>query len=418
MFAGMGWGKTKLGPRWHFKRCRDNIDSAASLIVAPDYKLLKSRCLAEYEDFLITVGLVADKDFRIYTSPGDMRIVFRWGPTSWGQTIYFLSGDSPQKIVSFNASHAWCDECGIMHDDVFPRVVQRVRCPNARYRQILWTGTPEGITAFSNRFSAEECKPTENDRFSESEHKLVLHGATFDNIYLPEEFLQALEDEYSDDPAAYANYVLGRPTSLSKDRFYWAFAEHEHVGAYKPDVTNRQLILTFDNNPVDLSWVALQPDADTFRIVRDNDGKARELGEACEQFVERFPPSQWKHHSISVLGDPALWVRSALTHQTGFEIIRTLLKPHYPLLTIDAPRGAPLIRERFRNTNKLLKTKRLLVNKDCWKTVESYKSVEMGPDGKPKKKQGEQITHCAEAVDFALMVLAPPQGKIEFAGLK
>ena len=53
----------------------------------------------------------------------------------------------------------------------------------------------------------------------------MLHGATHDNPYLDEDYLDAIEEEFGFDSAYYENYVLGKFTSLSKNRFYFSFAE-------------------------------------------------------------------------------------------------------------------------------------------------------------------------------------------------
>lgn len=419
--AGVAAGKSNFGPKWHLKRCVDNPKSAISLVVAPDYRLLRSRCLAEFETFLTSRGYREGKHFRIYLSSSDLKIVLNLsGHKPWNQTIYFWSGEAPHKMVALNASHAWIDEAGLLSDDVIMRLVQRIRCPEAVYRQCLWTGTPEGIgNAFVNRFHPDECKPDPNDdRFSESEHKLVLHAATFDNTYLPADFVQNLAREFGLDSPEFACYVLGRPTSLSRDRFYYGFVETKNVGSYPPMPENRGLIVAFDNNPVVLAWTAVQRDADRYLVVADNGGNARDLYEACEQFIEKFPPPIWRTHEVSVLGDAALYTRSPLTHNVGFDIIRTLLKPYYPLLSIDAPRRASLVRERFRCTNTLYRDGRLLVDRSCLKTIESAKSVEMGSDGKPKKKQGEKLSHAMESLDHALIHLEPPTVQLEYAGLK
>lgn len=387
-------------------------------MVAPDNRLLTTVSIPAYEAFLLSRGMVAGEDFKIYLSRGDTRIVFRaLGPRPWGHSTYFLSGETPEKIVGYNASHAALDEVDTMTEDVVFRVQQRLRCPHAVLIQMLLGGTPEGHGILHKRYHPDECKPS-GDRFSESDSKLVLHARTYDNDTLPAQYLESLEQEYGRDSAEWMCYVEGIPTSLSKDRFYYRYSPTRHLGSYPPDPKNPTLIWTLDNNPVVLSTAWIQQDSGRHLIVADNGGRARDVVEACEQFVEKFPPSVWGGHAISVLGDPALYSPSPLTHETGFQIIRRILTKLYPNLTIDAPRAASLVRERYRNTNRLFNADRLFIDRNAAKAAESAGAVEMGADGKPKKKHKDNITHTFEAIDHALMVLDPPQGPRGFQGLK
>lgn len=409
---------TRYGPIWSLKRCIDNHRSPEFLVIAPDNKLLKNRCLAEFESFLTTIGMVESKDFKINLSTGDMKIVFRWGLRPWSQSVFFLSGEVPSKITSYNAFGAWVDEPGLMVDEVFTRLYMRLRCPLAFYIQTLYTGTPEGITYFSERFSPPNVQPTDDSRFSESDTQLVLHGASHDNPYLSEDFLRTLEKEFGHDPSYYANYVLGRPASLSKDRFYFSFDERKNVGDWPPDPATTTLIPSFDNNVGQLTWAALQPFEDKYVVVADNGGKARNLQEACIQFIERFPPEIWGKHSMPVMGDAALHARSNQSYDTGFDVILDKLKPHYPRLFIQAARGNSFVEERNRCTNKALADGKLVVDRGALKVLESLKKVEMGPNGKPKKGPKDTKTHAMEAVDHALIELMPPQIMRSYSGLK
>lgn len=150
IIAGYGYGKTSFLPRWHYKRIEDNPDSEYSIVIAPNHRLLKNWCLAEFESFLKASGLTmgqSNSDFRINLSPSDMKVTFRWG-----QTIFFISSETPTGLVSYNVSHISIDEPALMDEAVIERAVARLRCPKANYRQILFTGTPEGLNWFHERF--------------------------------------------------------------------------------------------------------------------------------------------------------------------------------------------------------------------------------------------------------------------------
>lgn len=420
--AGVGYGKTFAGPPWLLKRCLDNDRSPEGLVVAPDNKLLESRCLGEFENCLLVSGLRDGKDFKLYKSSGKIRVNFRWGPrgpNSWSQNVYFLTGEAPKKIVSYNTFAAWIDEPALMDRQVDKNITKRMRCPYARYRQRLYTGTPEGMDGswFYELFNPAKVIRLEGTQYSENAHNLVLHGRSHDNPYLDAEYLQMLDDEFGWDKNYYANYILGEWVSLSKDRFYKDF-NTGHVGDFPPMPELDRMILSFDNNVGCGTWAVIQPFANKFLVVADNGGQARNIDHSCEQFVERFPPEIWRDHEIKVLGDAKLWDRSTHSNQRGYEIIRDNLLPLYPNLTIGASHSNPFVEERSRCTNRLFANKRLLVDRGCKRVIQSAQSAESHPTLGIKKPSGEQVTHAMEAVDMALIVLEPSKIKRKFVGIK
>lgn len=415
--GGFGAGKTVAGVRWHSKRCVDNKDSPESIVVAPNYQLLANRCLPEYIRHLESMGMREEwGDFQVYRSPQNMKLVYHWG-----HTVFFLSGNTPANIVSYNASHIWLDEPAIMEEAVVQAVVARLRCNKARYRQLLFTGTPEGLNWFYNRFGPHECGRKEGTPFSENATKLVLHARSFDNPTLPASYFRMLRKEYGFDAALFANYVLGLWTSLSKDRFYFKFDELRHIGDYPPMPELKEIILCMDNNVGQMTWVALQPFKGTYLAVKDNDGRGQNIDASCEQFIDAFPPNVWGNHKISVMGDPSIWQRQiqGTGSDGGYDVIREKLTPFYPNLTIDAPNVMPTVEARNRVTNRILAENRLLMDRGCKKLTMSAKAAEFDGKGKVKKGPKDKHTHAMEAVDMALVVLEPNQHSRDgFVGIK
>ena len=406
---------TTFGPRWHMKRVVDNRNSQESLVVAPNNRLLKNRCMVEFVNFLKAINMREGRggDYQIYLSQGDLKLQFRWG-----HTIHFLSGAAPENIVSYNASHIWIDEPAIMDIEVVLKVIGRLRCPLALYSQILYTGTPEGMNWFYDRFHPDMVIRQPGTPFSENETKLVLHGKSHDNPYLSNRYLKLLEEEYGFDLAYYSNYVLGEWTTLSRTRFYYTFVRSKHVGDYPPMTSLKRLILTFDNNVGCMTWVALQPFQGTYIAIKDNGGRGKNIEDACYQFREAFPPAIWRDHSIQVLGDASLWNRSTHSNGRGYELIREFLKPHYPHIYIDAPNENPSVNDRNVTTNRLFAKNRLLVDFGCKKLIQSAERVEFEAGGGVKKGRHDDVTHAMEAVDMALVYLEPTIITREFRGIK
>lgn len=418
IIAGLGAGKTTFGPRWDYKRVVDNCLSPESIIVAPNYRLLKNRCLAEYEQFLIAAGLREGSkgDFTINLSSSDMKITFR--PDTHrpgGHTVHLLSGAAPENIVSYNASHIWIDEPALMEEVVVQKTVERLRCPKAFYRQILFTGTPEGLNWFYERFHPNKVPRVEGTKFSESENRLILHGSTYDNTTLPESYLRALEEQYAWDENLKKNYMLGEFADLSRHRFYFAFSERNHVGDYPPRLPERQLYLAFDNNVGRLAWVAAQPLPGVDKglaVVRANKSDAENVLVACAQIIKTFP-AEWKNHRVVVYGDAVLWHRSNVTFTTGFLIIKSALEKHFRNVEIKAPRRNPFISDRSLCTNTFFGQNRLMIDRSCSAVVVSARTAQTDRLGKIKKPKDDDITHPMECVDRLTMALDPVRATFE-----
>lgn len=406
--AGVGYGKTRFGPLWMEKRRRDNIRSREFLVIAPTYKLLKERAFQDYNDFLNLSGLVEGVDYKFNASYP----LLDFG----GQRVIGVSGDNPAAIVSYNTAGVWIDEPALCVEQVRKNVIKRNRCPKARYRQRLYTGTPEGLNWFYDVFHPDKLERKDCHSFNDS--KLVLHGSSFDNPYLDEDYLTDLREEFGFDHAYFANYVLGEWVSLSKDRFYFSFSPEHNVKDCTLDLALQQFCLCWDANVGQMTWTVIQEaqalTGKEYRVVDENGSNGRNIDDACAQFVQKYPPARFKEWRISVLGDASLHARSVHSYQTGYDIIESLLRPHYPHLRVNAHRGNPFVEERSRCTNRLLSNRRLYINKACVKVIRSLKTCESDGKGGIKKPKDDTITHAMESVDMGLIVLEP--NKIERRG--
>lgn len=401
LLAGVGYGKTKFGPLWMERRRTDNIQSKEFLIIAPTYKLLKKRCFEEYREFLFQMGYEEKKDYTFNKS--DPSFFFR----GTKQNIIGVSGESPEAIVSYNTAAIWIDEAALCEHQVRKNAVKRNRCPKANYRQILHTTTPEGLNWLYELFKPDDLIAHGNGVHEYSKNKLVLHGATHDNPYLDEDYLDAIEEEFGFDSAYYENYVLGKFTSLSKNRFYFSFAESKNVDDCELDPDNRDLYLSWDSNIGQMTWVVMQSMGGIVTVVDENGSNGYNIDAACEHFIERYPPNNYAGYNIIVLGDAALWARSAHSYQKGYDIIMDKLRAEYPRVECRAHRANPFVEERSRNTNKLLAQGRLRISSKCKKVIQSAKGAESDGKGGIKKGSKDIITHAMEAVDMGLMILSP-----------
>ncbi|WZO97300.1 phage terminase large subunit [Isosphaeraceae bacterium EP7] len=405
--AGIRYGKSFCGPAWHYYRVKKNAAQGAklSLVTAPDYKLAKQVCLTYYKNFLVASGLNEGNygDFRINKS--DLTIYFN----RHDHTVLTLSGETPDKIIAYTSSHAWNDEAARSSKEVRDNLIQR-NSFTCDHQQLLHTTTPLGSEHWLfDVFGPHKVPRIEGTQhsISDKESKIVLHGRTMDNPYLSRKYIATLKRSFEFDTLYYANHILGEWVSLSRNRFYFKYDETKHVGDFPPKFTTPHLYLSFDNNVGNLAVVAMQPNAGGTAVVWANECDAENIPVACEQFLRAFPPGTWGSHYLTIYGDAVLWDRSNQTHTTGFQLIRSLLQPHFPKLEVRAPRSNPLIHDRSIVTNRVFGEDRLKIHRNCKKVVLSARTTQTTKEGKVKKDSKDIITHPMEAVD---RVLAATEG--------
>lgn len=408
ILAGVGYGKTHFGPPWHFRRVLINDRSKESMIIAPTNKLLK-KCLEFYTDFLRDTGLREGRGGHFTVNKSDPSLTFHGLGGRTPHTVWFISAEAPERIISYTVSHVWGDEAALWVEQVKKNLYKRLRCPSAKtLRQVLYTTTPEGLNWLYEQFNPDTVIRDIGTPFSESSSKLILHGSSHDNPYLDEEYLvNVLQEEFGWDADYYSNYVLGEWVSLSKDRFYFSFDTKKHVGDFPIDTSNETLCLTFDNNVGRMAWAVLQNQLGVWVVVAANRANARNVQDATDQVVQALPPQRFNDFNIVVYGDATLHNRSNQTFTTAFQVLESALKKHYHRVKISAPRGNPLVEERSRRTNSLFASNRLFIDRKCLKVIESAKATESDGRGGIKKPADDKITHSMESVDHALMALEP-----------
>lgn len=400
--GGVGSGKTTLGYPWHYSRCIINAQSDYSFVIGETGKYTKL-LFEGYVKFLESIGMRERTHFRGNRSaPQSIKFY-------WGHQILFWSAET--KIVSVTSSHDWQDEPALFQRETTWEIDQRRRCPKAALLQSLSTTSPEGMNHLYEFFNPEELE--RDGRYSSSDRKLVLHSSSYDNPFLPAGYLRNLEERFGWDDLYFRNYVLGEWVNLARNAFYFAFSE-DNIQPCPIDMDSERLVWTLDNNVGKMQWAAIQPLGKDFRVCHANAGTARNVQEACEEFIKAFPPPVFGNWYIPVLGDFKLRDRSNQSYVTALDIIEELMKPHYPNLSIEVPiTGNPLVVERSMTSNKLLKEVRLLIDPSCKRVIHSARATQSDGKGGIVKPSKDVVTHGMECVDHALCVLEPVQVRRE-----
>lgn len=392
--GGVGSGKTSLIYPWHHDRCLINHESSYSLVVAENGKYLKLR-FKGYCDYLESIGYREKRHYWCSrSSPLSIRYWF-------GHEVLFWSAET--KIVSLNTSHDSQDEPALFSEDTALEIDQRRRCPKAKLLQSLSATSPEGLNWFYKFFGTGVKK---EGRYSFNDQKLVLHSSTYDNTFLPKEYVEILRRRFGWNKGYFDNYVMGLWVSLAQNAFYFSFTD-DNLEAIPLDRDIKRIVISCDNNVAKMQWVAIQEKDGLFNVFKANNGTARNIQVLAQEIKEAFPPAQFRDWDLHIAGDAVLHHRSNQTYTTGYELLTSILKPHYPRLKIIAYRGNPEVAERSFVTNQALAEGRLVINPDCGRVVDSVRATLAGGRSGILKPNNDDVTHAMEAVDHALCCLNP-----------
>jgi hypothetical protein len=206
LLGGFGSGKTWTLVLWAIFRSLMNPPNCTVLVVEPTYKQIDKVLLPCFFELFAKLGIGFDINL-------SKRIITHRG----GRQIYMESGENPLTLSGMTVACAGIDEPAMQDEEVDRRVVSRVRDPRATIRQVLYTGTPEGLG-----WVYEKTKTTP-----------TIIAPTTANWMLPADRVQALRDLYKNDPIGEAMYIKGIPMARSGS-IYLAFTDENQRECKNP----------------------------------------------------------------------------------------------------------------------------------------------------------------------------------------
>lgn len=175
--GGIGSGKSWIGAYDLLKRAMTpEMAGRMFMVVAPTYILMKDasqRTLLQLGDEL---GVIKER----FKQPPEVIL-------NNGAIITFRSGEDPDKLRGPNISGIWLDEASLMSKDVWDIAIGRLR-EGGQAGWITATFTPKGMNHWTYDEFGKGDKP--NREFFRSK--------TFDNPFLPNEFIEAVKSSYDD----------------------------------------------------------------------------------------------------------------------------------------------------------------------------------------------------------------------------
>lgn len=175
-------------------------EKRTALVVREVYDTHRDSTFSLLEEIIVDLGL--DHMIRCGSSPMQIRF-----PN--GSKIIFKGMDKPAKLKSINnVSIVWIEECSEVKYDGFKELLGRLRHPTLKLHMILSTNpVSKGNWSYKYFFKDEANKFHQLDDEELYEKKTIIlkdiyyhHSTADDNLFLPESYIEQLEDLKTHDP--------------------------------------------------------------------------------------------------------------------------------------------------------------------------------------------------------------------------
>ena len=352
------------------------------MLVVPSYRLARRVHIREWPGIMRKMGL------GLQYHRGDACFVWPWGDRLWLGTA-----EEPESLVGPNLAYVLFDEPGLMVREAYERGAVRARHPEARLRQKVFAGTPEGLNWFSDLFSAPEIETNRRTIWARSWHTSMAH------------YQAQLLQTYGYDESLTASYVHGKFVPLRVGRA-WKFydpAKHDGAPAYEQEIG---LVLACDFNVDAMRWEVMQFVRNDIRVLDEIAlGRGGSTDVASREFVRRW---QGRHRGqVTVTGDASGRARST-SGKTDYQIIREELTGKFASVDLRIPSANPRVKDRVDNTNYHLagRGRTISVSRSCRELRRDWERCPWRQGTTELDKTDSERTHAAEAVDYAIWALA------------
>ena len=291
--------------------------------------------------------------------------------------LHVMAAESYKRVAGINAAFFGIDEADLIQPDLALAAWQMLqsRLRKGNVYQGCAVSTPEGVGSFLQTYFEEDVR----EKPSLGVSRKIIRASTYDNPFLPKEYIQELEAQYP--PHLIKAYLMGEFVNLNGKVVYYTFDKSlNHTDLTLDEVPmNETLFCGLDFNYAGMSFVAGVKRGDGMQLIDELVG-ARNTDECIQQIKERY-----KGRPILIHPDPAGNQRKTSASDTDIAMLR---KAGLPVRVMSSH---PLVKDRVSSVNAMFANgegnRRLLVNtKACKWTTKSLVSQTYLADGKPDKK--------------------------------
>jgi hypothetical protein len=387
--AGIGSGKTQVGV---YKTLMMPPGSRGA-IIAPTYKVLRDATL---ETFMEIAEPMVDT-----FNKADMELTM-----IDGTNILLRSSDNPENLRGPNLGWFWLDEAAIMKEMTLNIMIGRLRRQPA---QAWVTTTPKGFDYLWRIWVKEN---------GENPDYYLVRAATWENIFLPDGYVESLRAKYSGgfarqeiegefcDWGRHAVYEFNRSRNVVKG------LKEKHFDPLKP------LCLFCDFNYLIKPWGVGQ--------IIEVDGKPRpmifdevvvrmgSIEDAVQQFRNKYPahPSE-----LQIYGDASGRSHNPQTTRTDYATMYEGFRGYPGAIRLMVPAANPAVKDRINNTNRILRGEDIVgplqIDDQCEFFIEDFMQTQWHPNGRdinkvtnPEDPEAER-SHATDGAGYWLFRLFP-----------
>ena len=348
------------------------------LILYPTYNLADSVFVEAFREILERNGVsytynIAAHKFK--TTYGNIQIY---------QTRY------PQRIVGASYTYVGIDELDIETFKTAEITVQKAlgRLRGCDDAELYITTTPEG---FGYTWELMVNKYTDN--------KLLVHGKTTDNPYLPESYIQSLRDNYDD--KLLEAYINGNFVNLTQGATYYGFDRELHVGEckYNPNLP-LHIGQDFNNVPLSSTISQVYPNRQ-IKVIKeitlshggDGDLPTQRM---CDTIREMYPNNIYYSYPDAT--------GSAKHSSSRFSDISVIRQNKF---IVKVAHINPRVINRVNSVNNQFSKNNIKIDKGCSLLIRDFEQVTNKQGTREIDKSNHNLTHLSDAFGYFCNWIAP-----------
>lgn len=372
--AGYGSGKTLAFCLKALAECGRN-PSKVILLAEPTYPMVRDVLQPTFEHCMREVGFA----WNYVATALKYRVMWQGG---WCDVL-LRSAENYQRWAGLNLAGFGLDEAALLKDDsAWKMGLGRLR--DGEHLTGWTTTTPEG---FNWHYEYWEDNPRQGYE--------LIRGKTFDNKFLPQEFIDTLLENY--DERLVRAYLHGEYVNLQYGQTYYAFTREHNIKEKVEYDKHLPLLVGMDFNVDPMCAVLWQkhhhtPEIRIFDEIKIRHSNTEDLmtDRLCKEIKNRYPQA----NKIIVYPDPSGKARGTSTKKSDFDIIRM------NKMQIKAKKSAPSITDSVNVVNKAFKT--LIVDKNCKALIRDWEQVVNKDGTREIDKSNAELTHMSDAIRYAL----------------
>jgi len=384
LVCGFGAGKSESLVMKALKQLFETPDCHIA-IYEPTVDLIKRIMYPRFEEILGNTRLA----YKLNKSEGVLTI-FNVG------TIIFRSLENPSRIIGYEVHHSHIDELDTLDEDkardAWMKIIarNRKRIPNNSKNTVSVYTTPEGY-----RFVYKQWKKKfEEDMLkAKTSNYELIKGSTYDNPFLPPEYIEALENSYP--KHLIKAYLNGEFVNLEAGQVYISFdVDSNHTDFTMPSGNEDIIHLGMDFNVGHMSAVAV--------IIRND--IAFVVDEICDQ---RDTPSmineiKYRYDGRTVIVYPDASGNSRKTVDASKSDIALIRDAN---IRVNAPSKNPPVKDRILTVNSMFcnakDIRRLFVNTTvCRNLTDNLNEQAYDESGNPRKTNN--VDHLLDALGYVI----------------